>query len=307
MSKRHRDALPGSEGGEGIHVVMRWPAGTEATRLAMTLDAADLGGVFMQTGTPNTFYVARAVGTGADKWQFLGSGAGGGALTPTAIQTSGIYNASAGEMVLVSTATGPAEVTVNFPASPVDGDFIGIMAVDLEPDPSALRDIVITGGTIVTGWQEQRIRCAFGIFVWRFSSVVSGWLLYQSDRDALKLIAAPRGQLQTTDATETTLFSFALPNIGVLYKAAFDIAAAIASLTAGSVADFHLRLQILRAGSGVVTIENSTPLVSAIPGPLAGIVVAADVSGASVRVRVTGLPATTIRWQIKGEATSLVG
>jgi hypothetical protein len=107
------------------------------TRYANVIDGVTV------TGTPLAGQVIRALTANSANWQSITGGSGTG-LTPTAVQTSGTYNANPGDFVPCNTTS--ATVTIQLPPAPVDGSVIGAKLILPSSTPVNLVTILAGAG-----------------------------------------------------------------------------------------------------------------------------------------------------------------
>jgi len=105
------------------------------------------------------------------------------------------------------------------------------------------------------------------------------------------------GQVQTTDATVTTLALYTPPDGGV---ATVRVVVSARRSTGAEAAGYERVATVRRAGGTTTLVGAVTSVHSA--EDVAGWDATIDVSGADVRVRVTGVAAVTIDWRCAGSA-----
>jgi hypothetical protein len=110
---------------------------------------------------------------------------------------------------------------------------------------------------------------------------------------ATHIVDQKRGTVQTTDATQTNVLTYALLDASVYSITAY----VTARDSSGNCKMFHRAICAKRSGGGATLVGNVMSLV-ADQGEAASTAWACtvDVSGNDVRVRVTGQAATTIDW-----------
>ena len=114
---------------------------------------------------------------------------------------------------------------------------------------------------------------------------------------ALRIFDKIKALVQTTDATQTTLCSFTIPsNSSAVVRATISL-----RNTANNDTAAIMIVGTFKNNAGTVTLEGSVTSLLAIMGS-AGLLTALstmDVSGTNIRIRVTGIIATTIDWQVE--------
>jgi hypothetical protein len=128
--------------------------------------------------------------------------------------------------------------------------------------------------------------------------------MFQADR--IKLYVGPT---HTSGAVTVTAWSLDIANTryaGALDNRVFDFDLVIIgrSSTAGTGVSGLYRATATRI-AGAVAIAGTLQVVQALQGSLAGaFVVAIDVSGTAVRLRITGVAATEVDWYVSGAVTN---
>lgn len=109
-------------------------------------------------------------------WSLLGGGSSGGGLLPTAIKTSS-YTAAKNELVRCNTTAGA--FSISMPASPSDGDIVGI--VDIYNTFTTNKLTILPNGGTIEGDATSLVLDISGTYVsFVYNSVTTNWRLLET-------------------------------------------------------------------------------------------------------------------------------
>ena len=182
------DGAAGSAGPAGA-TGPQGPAGTNgvdgATLYTWIKYADDASGAGLSDSPTAKTYIGIAVNkttatestiAGDYAWSLLGGGNSGGGLLPTAIKTSS-YTAAKNELVRCNTTAGA--FSISMPASPSDGDIVGV--VDIYNTFTANKLTILPNGGTIEGDATSLVLDISGTYVsFVYNSATTNWRLLET-------------------------------------------------------------------------------------------------------------------------------
>jgi len=229
---------------------------------------------------------------------------GGGLVTPTALITTGTHAAANGELVLVSRDEGN-EVTVEFPAAPNNGDIIGVAFHQLEAGDPGGGVTLDANGKAIAGFENRRVQVGHCFVIFRYQGTEGVWAIieqggwnYNSDLALLNLL-----DVFTSGASPEDVLTYATQANNNVYSC--DLSVALRESVVGDAGRVELRATVKRDNSGTLSVVDQTHPVNVTPGALSTVSVDFVVSGSNIIARLTGIIATSIKWQAEARITGL--
>lgn len=195
--------------------------------------------------------------------------------------------------------------TVQFPASPADGDRVAVRWVNPQPGGTNPGETFFDfNGEVSLPAVNSRVEIDEGRAEWTYNSAFSGWILGpQSDIDLARHLARTAIKDRATgDATPQLALSYTTQlATGNVYRVRFAIQARTGA-GAAHTARWLIEATIRRDAADTLTVEDKTLLVdwqsASFPAALADVTVNNPGGGADpiIECRFTGVAATSISW-----------